>query len=106
MLIDKTCFMLISGRAKYIQATLSSKLFELAYKTIFSSVELGTNGYQYNKHALIKLPIFPPNKEAEQQIENLLQNKDYKNKDYKTIDKLIYEIYDLTEEEIQFIESL
>jgi hypothetical protein len=99
MFIDKTCFMLISDKAKYIQATLSSKLFEFAYKTIFSSIELGTNGYQYNKHALMKLPILLPITKIEQQIERLLQTKKY-----EEIDKLVYEIYGLNEEEIEFIE--
>ena len=55
--LDKTCFMMITKYARYIQATLSSQLFEFAYKRIFSSIELGQHGIQYNKHALIKLPI-------------------------------------------------
>ena len=55
--LDKTCFMMITKYARYIQATLSSQLFEFAYKRIFSSIELGQHGFQYNKHALIKLPI-------------------------------------------------
>ena len=57
MFLDKTCFMMITKSARYIQATLSSQLFEFAYKRIFSSIELGQHGFQYNKHALIKLPI-------------------------------------------------
>ena len=44
LFIDKTCFMLISEYAKYLQITLSSTLFEYAYKRIFSSIELGQNG--------------------------------------------------------------
>ena len=100
MFIDKTCFMLISKDAKYIQATLSSKLFEFAYKTIFSSIELGASGYQYNKHALIKLPILLPNKEIKQQIETMLQDKDY-----NSIDELVYEIYNLDKNEIEFIKK-
>ena len=55
--IDKTCFMLISDAALYLQKTLSSKLFEVAYNKMFSSVELVNHTYQYNKHALLKLPI-------------------------------------------------
>jgi hypothetical protein len=98
MFIDKTCFMLISENAKYIQATLSSKLFEFAYKKIFSSIELGTNGYQYNKHALIKLPVILPNEETERKIETLLQEKNYNG-----IDNLIYDLYDLNEEEMKLI---
>ena len=57
MFIDKTCFMMISKDALFLQKILSSKLFEVAYKKIFSSIELGEPAYQYNKHALIKLPV-------------------------------------------------
>ena len=96
MFIDKTCFMLISKHAIYIQKTLSSKLFEFAYKCIFSSIELGTNGYQYNKHALVKLPISSNNK-AIITIENL--------SDDLKINQVIYNLYELTNEEIQFIEN-
>lgn len=49
--------MMTTKYVRYIQATLSSQLFEFAYKRIFSSIELGQHGFQYNKHALIKLPI-------------------------------------------------
>ncbi len=42
--------MLIADDAEYLQHTLSSRLFEFAYKRIFASVELGEHGYQYNKH--------------------------------------------------------
>ncbi len=85
--IDKTCFMLISDEAEYLQNILSSHLYEFAYKRIFSSIELGKHGYQYNKHALIKLPILKPNKTIN------LTNKQ------------IYKLYNLTSEEIAFIES-
>ncbi len=50
MFLDKTCFMLITDKPKYLQNTLSSKLFEFAYKKIFSSIELGTAGYQYHNY--------------------------------------------------------
>ena len=58
--VDKTCFILITKVPKYIQSTLSSKLFEYAYRRIFSSIELVVSGFQYNKHALVKLPIYMP----------------------------------------------
>lgn len=44
----------------WLQTTLSSKLFEYAYRRIFSSIELSEHAYQYNKHALIKLPVIKP----------------------------------------------
>ena len=71
--------------------TLSSRLFEFAYKKIFSSVELGEHGYQYNKHALVKLPILRP-------ITNVKLNKE-------NLDDTIYDLYNISKEEIKFIES-
>lgn len=88
MFLDKTCFMLISEESQYIQATLSSKLFEFAYKRIFSSVELGEHGYQYNKHALIKLPV----------------SKLFK-KSAAYSDSYFYTLYNISMEEIAVIES-
>ncbi len=89
--LDKTCFMLISDDAEYLQLTLSSKLFEFAYRKIFSSVSLGEHGYQYNKHALIKLPIIRAHKV-------LLKRE--------SLDSQIYSLYKISQEEINFIESL
>ena len=89
--IDKTCFMLIADNAEYLQYTLSSRLFEFAYKRIFSSVELGVHGYQYNKHALIKLPIIKPSIPIKLNKQN--------------VDKQIYDLYGITQEEIEEIES-
>jgi len=89
--LDKTCFMLICNDSHYLQMTLSSKLFEFAYKRIFSSIELGKNGYQYNKHALVKLPILLPPKDTLLTKENL--------------NKMIYNLYGIDKSEIAFIEN-
>lgn len=89
--IDKTCFMLIADNAEYLQHTLSSRLYEFAYKRIFASVELGEHGYQYNKHALVKLPVIKPPK-------SLILDK-------KNVDEQLYKLYGLTYEEIREIES-
>ena len=89
--IDKTCFMLIADDAEYLQHTLSSRLFEFAYKRIFASVELGKHGYQYNKHALVKLPVIKPHKSF--------------SLDAKNVDAHIYKLYGITNEEIREIES-
>lgn len=89
MYIDKTCFMLISDKAEYLQITLSSQLFEFAYKRIFSSIELGASGYQYNKHALLKLPIAIPSDESYKEVEDR--------------DNYIYTLYGISDEEIDYI---
>ena len=92
LFIDKTCFMLISDDSQYLQHTLSSRLFEFAYKNIFSSIELGEHGYQYNKHALVKLPILKC-------YDNCILD------DVQDIDKKIYTLYNISDDEIIFIES-
>ncbi len=81
--------MLISNDSEYLQQILSSKLFEIAYKKIFSSVELGEHGYQYNKHALVKLPIPSSSCFSNGQIS----------------DMLLYKFYHLTKEEINYVEA-
>ena len=99
-MLDKTCFMMISDSSEYLVATLSSKLYEYAYKSFFSSVELGTSGYQYNKHALIELYIAKPNHKIKNKITTLFSTKKF-----SQIDKLIYKLYNLSEEEVAYIEK-
>ena len=93
--IDKTCFMLISDSALYLQKTLSSKLFEVAYNKMFSSVELVNHTYQYNKHALIKLPIIK-NVDTIKLLSNI--------NDEQSINLFIYRAYGLTYEEVLIID--
>ena len=87
MLVDKTCFIIVGDNLEYLQKTLLSQLFEFAYKRLFSSIELGAAGFQYNKHALVKLPVKP------------FDNQEV------TSDCDIFSIYNLSEEEINFISS-
>ena len=78
---------MLSKHARYLQATLSSQLFEFAYKRIFSSIELGEHGFQYNKHALIKLPIKKINED-----ETIIYS-----------DEFFYNCYGISKEEIEYI---
>jgi len=94
--IDKTCFMLISDAALYIQKTLSSKLFEVAYNKMFSSVELVNHTYQYNKHALLKLPIIK-DEDAIKQL-SAIDNE-------QQIDLFVYHLYGLTYDEVLIVDS-
>ena len=93
--IDKTCFMLISDAALYLQKTLSSKLFEVAYNKMFSSVELVNHTYQYNKHALLKLPIIN-DADAIKQLTSI--------DDEEQIDLLVYHLYNLTYDEVLIVD--
>jgi hypothetical protein len=65
------------------------------------SPKTGTGDLLISVQAIEPLKIPIPNTEIKQLVEVLLQDKDY-----QEIDKLVYEIYKLNEEEIEFIESL
>ena len=112
--IDKTCFCMIAENPFYLIATLSSQLFEFAYKHLFSSIELGTNGYQYNKHALVLLPIITPetiDKDTFNKMQSLAKEAMYstslqKKKDaIQNIDQIIYKLYDISENEVDYIKN-
>ena len=94
--IDKTCFMMITDYPFYITSLLSSSLYEFAYKRLFSSIELGKNGYQYNKHALLQLPILPPCNMLEEKFKRI-------NFNYDIVNKIVNELFDLNKEEIEYI---
>ena len=112
--VDKTCFFLITEHPRYLIATLSSKLFEYAYKNIFSSIELGTNGYQYNKHAFVLLPVIEYSK-VENSVLNNIQDlisqvttendEEIKRHIIYSIDSIIYSLYGVTDIEKEYIEN-
>lgn len=85
--------MLVSKNNLYLQKILSSMLYTFAYKRLFSSIELGDNGYQYNKHALIKLPISSDG-ELIRKVEMAPQRE---------IDSIIEDFYHLNKEEKTYI---
>ncbi len=117
--LEKTAFMIISDtyNLKLLTALLNSKLITFYFKDFCGGCILGKSGYQYNKHALKKIPIpkiTHKNQELADKItdctERILQAKE---KDPKTntqgleqeIDALVYQLYNLTDEEIKIIED-
>ncbi len=105
--IDKTCYFIIGEHLKYIQATLSSKLFEYSYKNIYSSIELGDTGYQYNEHALKLLPIKIPTEKEETEIIKIIEkiNEDPRQENIEKLNNKIYHMYEICEEEIEYINN-
>ncbi len=112
--LDKTCFMITGNNLKILVGLLSSKLMTFAYKRFCSGTVLGAKGYQYNKHALEKLPVIKIPASQQQSfialVDKILDAKQA-NPDAATsnleneIDKLVYELYNLTEKEIEIVEA-
>ena len=111
--LDKTCFMMTGSDLKILVGLLSSTLMTFAYKRYCSGTVLGASGYQYNKHALEKLPVAKiPALQQQVFITLVDQILDTKHTDPDSdvsnfeneIDKLVYELYNLTEDEIAIVE--
>ncbi len=117
--LEKTAFMIVSDayNLKLLTALLNSKLITFYFKNFCGGCILGKSGYQYNKHALEKIPIpkiTPQNQELADKITDcaqailVLKEKDPKantQKLEKEIDALVYQLYNLTDEEIKIIED-
>lgn len=109
--LDKTAFFLVSPNSKYLLSIFNSKLFEWSYKNLYSSVKLGENGFQFNKHAFENYPIPDINQlKLIELVDKILalkkENPKTDTKDLENeIDKLVYKLYELTEEEIKVIEE-
>ncbi len=115
--LEKTAFMIASDayNLKLLTALLNSKLITFYFKNFCGGCILGKSGYQYNKHALEKIPIpkiTPENQKLADKITDgakaILEAKE---KDANTqqlekeIDALVYQLYNLTDEEIKIIEE-
>ena len=111
--LDKTCFMITGSNLKILAGLLSSTLMTFAYKRYCSGTILGAKGYQYNKHALEELPVVKIPTSQQQSftalVDQILDTK-YTDPDTDTsdleneIDKLVYALYDLTDDEIAIVE--
>ncbi|WP_025455402.1 type IIG restriction enzyme/methyltransferase [Helicobacter pylori] len=117
--LEKTAFMIVSDayNLKLLTALLNSKLITFYFKNFCGGCILGKSGYQYNKHALEKIPIpkiTPQNQELADKItdgaKRILKTKEKDPKANtleleKEIDALVYQLYNLTDEEIKIIED-
>jgi hypothetical protein len=103
--IEKTCFFAVGNKLLFILAYLNSPIGRYLFKRYVSILDNG--GYLMQKISLEPIPIAVPNKNTLQEIEKLCkknlssQNIDIENE----INKKIYTICNLTEEEITYIEK-
>ena len=100
--LDSTCF--ATGKhIKFLVAVLNSKFGNYLLQ---DSPKTGTGDLLISVQAVEPVKIPFPNNEIENEFEKLVDEKmDKKNSDIeKEINRRIYELYELTEEEINFIE--
>ncbi|GAA7864867.1 class I SAM-dependent DNA methyltransferase [Helicobacter pylori] len=114
---EATSFILTGEHLCYLLGMLHSKLITFAFKTFYAGGGLGESGYRYKKAFIERLPIpqiTPQNQELARKITDsakqilALKEKDPKantQKLEKEIDALVYQLYNLTDEEIKIIEE-
>jgi hypothetical protein len=115
--IEATSFLMTGKSIKYICALLNSKPVTFFFKNYYAGGGLGEDGFRYKKAFLENLPL-PPITEATKpiikQIEELVDKIIAAKKDNpkantvlweREIDRLVYKLYELTEEEIEIIEK-
>ncbi len=115
---EATSFILTGEHLRYLLGMLHSKLITFAFKTFYAGGGLGESGYRYKKAFIERLPI-PQITEKNQELADkitdgakqilvLKEKKDPKantQKLEKEIDALVYQLYNLTDEEIKIIEN-
>ncbi|GAA9428589.1 class I SAM-dependent DNA methyltransferase [Helicobacter pylori] len=114
---EATSFILTGEHLHYLLGMLHSKLITFAFKTFYAGGGLGESGYRYKKTFIERLPIpqiTEKNQELARKITDgakqilALKEKDPKantQKLEKEIDALVYQLYNLTDEEIKIIEE-
>ncbi|MFP6271159.1 class I SAM-dependent DNA methyltransferase [Helicobacter pylori] len=114
---EATSFILTGEHLRYLLGMLHSKLITFAFKTFYAGGGLGESGYRYKKAFIERLPIpkiTKSNKPTADKIidgaEQILQAKEKDPKANtqkleKEIDALVYQLYNLTDEEIKIIEN-
>ncbi|WP_305865065.1 class I SAM-dependent DNA methyltransferase [Helicobacter pylori] len=114
---EATSFILTGEHLHYLLGMLHSKLITFAFKIFYAGGGLGESGYRYKKAFIERLPIpkiTEKNQELAQKItdyaERILRSKEKDPKANtqeleKEIDALVYQLYNLTDEEIKTIEN-
>ncbi len=114
---EATSFILTGEHLCYLLGMLHSKLITFAFKTFYAGGGLGESGYRYKKAFIERLPIpkiTPQNQKLAHKITDgakaILEAKEKDPKANtqrleKEIDALVYQLYNLTDEEIKIIED-
>lgn len=109
---EATTFLMTGEKLKYLLAILNSKVSEWYFNLIGTTTGMGTN--RWKKYKIELLPIMEPSEEQQKEIEDIVnQILSIKNQNptadtttfENQIDQLVYQLYDLTDEEIAIIEN-
>ena len=109
MYINNTVYMIVGNNLKYLLGILNSSV--IAFYLPMIATGLGKKGVRYFKQFVEELPIPKTNEKTRaivQLVDKIIsQQKDGKNTDSleSEIDRLVYQLYGLTEAEIDLVED-
>jgi len=111
-LIDATSFMITGYYLKYLIALLNSKPVTYFFKSFYAGGGLGETGIRYKKAFLENLPIPHISERAQAPFIKIVDEILEKKKNgidtgdlERKIDEMVYELYELTAEEIKIVEG-
>ena len=102
---EATTFLMTGNNLKFLLAILNSKLGEWSFNQIGTRTGMGTN--RWKKYTLESLVVKTPTPEEKTQIEILVTKiiHEPSKENITALDNAIYQLYQLTDEEISFIEA-
>ena len=102
---EATTFLMTGNNLKFLLAILNSKLGEWSFNQIGTRTGMGTN--RWKKYTLESLVVKTPTSEEKTQIEILVTKiiHEPSKENITALDNAIYQLYQLTDEEISFIEA-
>ena len=110
---DKTNFIMTGKDIKYIMAVLSSKIGIYGFYNFYSKIKLGSVGFQYRKDALELFPIPEAESKTKNKIvklvDEIIELKKHSQDSAALegeVDRIVYSLYGLSDEEIRVIEGV
>jgi hypothetical protein len=106
LLTNQKCFIITGNHISFLTAFLNSSLFKYCFRDVFPELQGGTR--ELSKIFFDKIPII----KVDNKLDNIfhaaimdIQN-DYSNNKARNINKMIFDLYDLSDKESEFIESI
>ncbi len=107
---NNTIFFMTGNNLKYLLSILNSKLAKWYFNQISTSSGMGTNRWLKYKIELLPVKNIPRKKQEPfiDLVDKIIETKKFEknvNSIESQIDQLVYQLYNLTSDEIQIVES-
>lgn len=109
---NDTCRIMVGNHLIFLLSIFNSKCWDFIFKKFYSGGGLGNDGFRYKSEFMLDTPIPEPDKNTESKlvglVDSIIQLKK-ENKDTSEIegevDRIVYSLYGLSDEEIKIIEG-